>query len=160
MARKTLSNPADRQEIVERLKKIQPTTPRRWGRMSAHSMVCHLADSFRVTMGEKPCKPFHISVTPIPVPHWVLKWFAFDVPLPWPRGLKTRPEVDQEAGGTPPVAFEADRQELHRLLDRFTHQPRDFEWQPHPIFGMMADGEWMRWGYLHMDHHLRQFGVP
>jgi hypothetical protein len=28
----------------------------------------------------------------------------------------------------------------------------------HPIFGRMTEAEWMRWGYLHTDHHLRQFG--
>jgi Protein of unknown function (DUF1569) len=29
---------------------------------------------------------------------------------------------------------------------------------PHPIFGPMTAKDWMRWGYLHADHHLRQFG--
>jgi hypothetical protein len=29
---------------------------------------------------------------------------------------------------------------------------------PHPIFGPMSRENWMRWGYLHADHHLRQFG--
>jgi hypothetical protein len=29
---------------------------------------------------------------------------------------------------------------------------------PHPMFGAMTTLEWMRWGYLHTDHHLRQFG--
>jgi len=27
------------------------------------------------------------------------------------------------------------------------------------MFGLMPDRDWMRWGYLHMNHHLRQFGV-
>jgi hypothetical protein len=49
--------------------------------------------------------------------------------------------------------------ELRGLIDRFTRQPRDFELQMHPIFGAMTEEEWMRWGYLHMDHHLRQFGA-
>jgi hypothetical protein len=88
-----------------------------------------------------------------------VKWAALELPLPWPRGVETRPEVDQERGGTPPTELQADLNELFRLLDRFTHQPRDFQWQPHPIFGVMEDADWMGWGYLHMDHHLRQFGV-
>jgi hypothetical protein len=29
---------------------------------------------------------------------------------------------------------------------------------PHPIFGRITRAEWLRWGYLHADHHLRQFG--
>ena len=28
----------------------------------------------------------------------------------------------------------------------------------HPMFGPMTAADWMRWGYLHADHHLRQFG--
>jgi hypothetical protein len=32
------------------------------------------------------------------------------------------------------------------------------DWR-HPIFGELTDSERMRWGYLHMDHHLRQFGA-
>jgi hypothetical protein len=26
------------------------------------------------------------------------------------------------------------------------------------MFGPMTEKDWMRWGYLHADHHLRQFG--
>ena len=27
-----------------------------------------------------------------------------------------------------------------------------------PMFGHMSEKDWMQWGYLHADHHLRQFG--
>ena len=159
MAKRTLAIPADKQEIVGRLAKIQSSSPRLWGKMTAPQMICHLADSFRVTMGEKPWKTERISVTPIPLPGWFVKWVALQVPLQWPHGTPTRPEVDSEKGGTPPGVLEGDVRDLLRLLDRFTRQPRDFSWQPHPIFGAMTDAEWMRWGYLHTDHHLRQFGA-
>jgi hypothetical protein len=158
MTKRTLANPTDKQQIVERLARTQASSARLWGRMTALQMICHLTDSFRVTIGEKTWTTRRISVTPIPLPNWFVKWVALEVPLPWPRGVPTRPEVDVERGGTPPSDFEADRRELQRLLDRFTRQPRDFQWRPHPIFGTMSDREWMRWGYLHMDHHLRQFG--
>jgi len=158
MAKRTLANPDDKQQIVARLQKIQPTSARLWGKMTAPQMICHLADSFRVTIGEKPWALERVSVTPIPMPDWFVKWVAFNVPMRWPRGTPTRPEVDAERNGTPPAEFAADCSELLRLLDRFTGRPRDFDWQPHPIFGAMTELEWMRWGYLHMDHHLRQFG--
>jgi Protein of unknown function (DUF1569) len=159
MAKRTLANPADKQQIVERLQKIQSSSARRWGKMTAPQMICHLADSFRVTIGEKDWTTERISVTPIPMPNWFMKWVALEVPLRWPRGVPTRPELDSERGGTPASSFEGDLRELRRLLDRFTGQPRDCEWQTHPIFGDMSDAQWMRWGYLHMDHHLRQFGA-
>ena len=159
MSKRNLANPADKQEIVERLAKIQSSSPRLWGKMTAPQMICHLADSFRVTMGEKPWETARVSVTPIPMPDWFVKWVALDAPLRWPRGTPTRPEVDAERGGTAPGTFESDVRDLLCLLDHFTRRPRDFSWQPHPFFGAMTDAEWMRWGYLHTDHHLRQFGA-
>jgi hypothetical protein len=159
MAKRTLAHAADKQQIAERLQKIQPSSARLWGKMTAPQMICHLADSFRVTMGLKPWSTERISVTPIPMPDWFVKWVAFDVPLKWPKGTATRPEVDPTRSGTPPADFTADRGELLQLLERFTRQPRDFEWQPHPILGPLTAAEWMRWGYLHMDHHFRQFGA-
>lgn len=69
------------------------------------------------------------------------------------------PELDQQIGGTPPAGFEADMRELRQLIARFASQPTDCKWPAHPHFGPMSGMEWMRLGYLHADHHLRQFGA-
>jgi hypothetical protein len=69
------------------------------------------------------------------------------------------PEMDQEIGGTPPDDFERDRRQLLTLIERFTAPAKDIKFHPHPYFGDMSKAQWMRWGYLHCDHHLRQFGV-
>jgi len=159
MAKRSLANIADKQEIAERLGKIQPDSARCWGVMTANEMICHLADSFRMVMGEKQVAPLTEPLLAVPVPMSFVKWFALQVPLPWPKGTKTLPEVDPTRQGSQPTNFAADLKELRRLFDRFTRNPRDFAWQPHPIFGVMRDDEWQRWAYLHMDHHLRQFGV-
>jgi hypothetical protein len=55
------------------------------------------------------------------------------------------------------VEFESDRRELESLIEQFA-QRTAASLQPHPIFGRLTDSEWQRWGYRHMDHHLRQFG--
>jgi hypothetical protein len=88
----------------------------------------------------------------------LMKWVALRLPLKWPPGVRTPPEVDQEIGGSKPVEFERDRRELEALMERFA-QCRSRDLKPHPLFGRLSDSEWQRWGYLHMDHHLRQFGV-
>ena len=151
---KSLLNPRDEAEVGERLSRLRPESPRRWGRMSAHQMVCHLCDSFRAAMGEKGASPASGLVQ-----RTVFKWTALYFPYSWPQGVKTRPEMDQEAGGTRPVQFEHDLAELRGLLHRFAQPPRDFVRPPHPIFGEMSERQWRRWGYLHLDHHLRQFGL-
>lgn len=140
--------------MLERIAALQPGSKARWGRMSAHQMLCHLVDSYRVPMGEKSASP----ATGV-LQRTLIKWVALYVPLHWPKGVPTRPEIEQGVGGTPPVEFERDRDELVGLIRRFTNPRRDFQWHAHPMFGMMSDSEWQRWGYLHADHQLRQFGV-
>lgn len=151
---KTLAKHQDKQEIVARLRTIRPDTVRRWGKMTAPQMICHLCDSFRGPVGERP-----IPLLPGVRGAKIMKWFALSTPIPWPHGTPTTPEVNQHLGGTPPAEFAADVVELERLLERFTQSPRQFIWLPHPIFPDMTDSQWMRWGYLHMDHHFRQFGA-
>lgn len=151
---RTLVNTADKEEIIARLRQIHSDTPRRWGKMSAHQMICHLNDGFRMYMGLKP-----VPAVPISIPRSLLKWVALWAPIPWPKGFKTAPQLDQLSGGTPRVAFENDMEDLRSSIDRFTRQPKDFEHQLHPQFGRMSEKEWMRLGYLHVDHHLRQFGA-
>jgi hypothetical protein len=151
---KTLARQRDKAEILSRLRALRPDSVRRWGRMSAHQMVCHLSDGFRMGIGEKA-----VSHASGPLQRTMLKWIVLYVPLSWPPGILTRPEIDQEVGGTRPVDFAADIARLEVLVELVTAQPRNFEWQLHPIFGRMSQADWLRWGYLHVDHHLRQFGT-
>ncbi len=88
-----------------------------------------------------------------------MKLVALWLPIPWPHGFPARPELDQQIGGTKPVEFQTDMQELVRLLNRLTAQSPAPELAPHPRFGKMTRKEQMRYAYLHMDHHLRQFGA-
>ena len=119
--------------------------------MSAHQMLCHLADSYRGVIGEKK-----ISAMTLPVPQFILRWVVLRSPLPWPHNAPTRPEVKQGVGGTRPVEFESDRTQLVEVLNRFC-SCSDSQRTPHPVFGNLSREDWMRWGYLHADHHLRQF---
>jgi len=151
---KTLHNQDDKAEIVERLSKVQAASQRHWGRMTPHQAICHLTDSFRLVTGEKAANSASNLFT-----RSVVKWIAIHTPLPWPRGVKTMPEMDQEISGTPPVEFERDKRELEAIIGRFTKQSRDFQFGLHPIFGAMSESEWMVWAYRHCDHHLRQFGL-
>jgi len=138
--------------LLHRLRYVHTGSPRQWGRMSSHQMICHLNDSFRVAMGKRAA-----SSNSNVLHRTLVKWIALRTPLTWPKGVKTMPEVDQEIGGTRPVAFEQDIGELEALIEEFTSRGVKLQRQRHPIFGKMTDEDWLRWGYLHMDHHLRQF---
>ena len=151
---KTLAHPATRTDILKRLQRVRPDSQRQWGKMTSHQMICHPSDAFRMVMGGKVAKPRGTALQQI-----VIKWGAMYAPMPWPKGFKTLPEVDQDIGGTKPVDFQQDMNALVLLIEEFTEGRRGAEWNAHPIFGRLTEQEWMRWGYLHTDHHLRQFGV-
>ena len=151
---KTLQNRAVLTEVLGRLERIQPGAQARWGRMSAHEMMCHLSDSFRLALGEKDA-----SMATGPFQRTLIKWFALYVPVRWIKGVPTRPEMEQGRGGTAPAEFLRDRAELGDIIQRFSAPTTRFDGLRHPIFGHLKDAEWLRWGYLHADHHLRQFGA-
>lgn len=150
---KTLDRERDLAEILQRLKVVRADSVRRWGRMSAHQMVCHLCDSYRMAVGVRDVS----QATGLPE-RTVIKWIALYVPLRWPAGITTRPEVDQELGGTRPGEFAGDVAELEALIGTFT-RATSLDERSHPIFGRMSRAAWLRWAYLHTDHHFRQFGI-
>ena len=144
---------AVQQSLKRRLAVLQPDSHAQWGRMSAHQAVCHLADALRLVFGERPTgfkAGFVLKV--------VSRVLALSTPMPWPKGVETAPEVDQELGGTTPTEFALDMEELVALMERFISMDGR-SMAEHPIFGGLTRGEWGRWGYRHLDHHLRQFGV-
>lgn len=152
---KTMANDGDRAEIFRRVRALRPDSVRLWGRMSVGQMVCHLSDAYRILTGEQAPR---LARTPLPRP--VMKYVALYVMVPWPRGLPTIPEIDQQAGGTRPASFDVDIAALERLLHRVTVDMRgSLEGHVHPAFGAMSESAWLRWAYLHADHHLRQFNT-
>jgi hypothetical protein len=141
-----------REEILRRIATLTAGDQRRWGKMSAHQMVCHLCDSYRLALGEKTASP----ATGL-LQRTAMKWIALWVPFHWPKNVPTRPEMEQGRGGTAPTDFGRDRSDLLSIIGRFC-DPGPGTSIGHPFFGSMTREEWMRWGYLHADHHLRQFG--
>jgi len=151
---KTLGNAEGKEEVLRRTENVRPDSRRLWGKMSAHQMICHLSDGFRMYMGEKKVAPVG-GMYPSKVMRLVASW----APLRWPKGFQTMKELDQQAGGgTSPVEFARDMGELRDLLGRFTRRPHDYTFAVHPHFGAMNERDWMRLAYLRADHHLRQFG--
>jgi len=152
---KSLARRRDTEEILRRLRSVRPESARRWGRMSAHQMVCHLADAFRVAIGGLPSS----DRSSLPY-RTIVKWLALYAPLRWPGGIPTTPEIEQNGGGgTPPGDFATDVARVESLVGVVATGTVDLARQRHPLFGRMTHAAWLRWGYLHMDHHLRQFGA-
>jgi uncharacterized protein DUF1569 len=156
--KKTLSDAANRGEILGRLKGVRLDSPRLWGRMTPHQMILHLHEAFLSVMAKDGDGP--VLMAKVPLPRVVMRWAALDLQRPWPKDLQTMPPIDQVLKGAAPAEteFPADVAALDALVACLSSSPRDFKWRPHPFFGEMTQAQWMRWGWLHMDHHFRQFG--
>jgi Protein of unknown function (DUF1569) len=150
---RTLLAAEDRRCVAERIAKLTPDDRRRWGKMKVEEMVCHLIDSYAFALSEKDASEAPTG----PTRRKIEKWVALKCPIEWPKGIRTRPELEQGVGGRPPTEFEKDRASLLAIFERFCKTPPKADC-PHPTFGVLTPEEWMRWGWLHADHHLRQFG--
>ncbi len=148
---KSLNNLIDRQDISRRLRQVSAADTARWGSMNVHQMVCHLVDSYKVALGERKASPASNFMQ-----RTLVKWVALQAPIRWPKGVPTRPEIEQGKGGSRPIDFLQDLASLLSTFDRFCGA-LPIPCVQHPNFGEMTARDWMRWGYLHADHHLRQF---
>jgi hypothetical protein len=150
----SLIDSADMASLDARLSRLSPESQRRWGRMTASQMICHLTDAFvgSLAYGKgKPARPATLFGKTL------MKWWALN--LPWPHGIKTAAAADQERGGTPPTEFESDMARLQSSIKQFRAELPGLAGRSHYFFGPLSAGEWARWGYQHIDHHLRQFGL-
>ncbi|HEY3990095.1 MAG TPA: DUF1569 domain-containing protein [Acidobacteriaceae bacterium] len=149
---KTLANTPDCEEIWRRIAALTPELARVWGAMSIGGMLCHVDDSYQAVMGERP-----LSMSKLVIPRGMAKFIALRSPMRWPRGLMTGESVRQGGGGTTPAGFAPDRARLLDTFERFCMC--SYLITVHPMFGMMQRADWLRWGWLHADHHLRQFSA-
>lgn len=150
---KSLANAMDCEEIRRRIASLTSHSSRLWGEMSVGGMICHLDDAYQVALGERV-----LDHPPASSHGQAIKEQALHSPLPWDKNMKASPEVRQGAGGTPPSQVERDRARLLDTLARFVTHP-NLQDVAHPSYGSMTRNDWLRWGYLHADHHLRQFSA-
>ena len=151
---KTVGDLAVLQSLVTRLRALQPASPRRWGTLTPHEMLCHLGDATGMVLGTRPRQH--------PVPgraRPVVKALALWSPLRWPHGWRTNPMHDPKTGGTRPSVFAQDLVRAVAGLEGIASAKPDALEPVHGFFGTMSVTDWQRWAYKHTDHHLRQFGL-
>ena len=142
-----------RAELLRRIDTLAPDVPGRWGRMNVHQAVCHMADAFRMSSGDRPL-PDQSNL----LLRTVIRFVALHTPLPWPKGSPTAPGLNQQREGTPPGDFARDVAALKALVEAFAATGGK-GLHPHIAFGALSPREWGRWAWRHTDHHLRQFGA-
>ncbi|WP_213806895.1 DUF1569 domain-containing protein [Granulicella sp. dw_53] len=137
-------------ETAARLRSVSVDDRALWGRMTATKMVRHLGHAFEMALGERMVEPVK------GVPPTVMKWMALRSGFRWPKDYATPPDLLRAVQESCGEEFEVLRCSAMEKMERMV---RASDWAAtHPILGSMTEKDWMRWGYLHTDHHLRQFG--
>lgn len=151
----TISNPDTLDQLLGRLGRLAPDSPGRWGTMNPAEMLCHLGDASDAVLGRrKPPGAAGTNHLPLPV-----KWLMLYTPMPFPKGVETRPGVNPRKEGTRPGDFEKDRARVLDGLRSLAVATADGVSPTHFRFGKMSLSAWHHWAYKHVDHHLRQFGL-
>lgn len=148
---KTVADPVVVRELIERLRSLQADTPRRWGTLTVHEMLCHLGDATDMVLGIRPRRQA-IPARRRPF----VKLLGLWSPVPWPHGMRTNPMHDPRAEGTRPSESTKD---LARAIGGIegiaVAAPGRLE-PAHGLFGAMSLRDWQRWAFRHTDYHLRQ----
>ena len=138
-----------RRELHDRVGGLASERRAEWGRFTAPKMVCHLADSLRMAMGDLKVAP---KKSPLRYPP--LKQLIVYV-APFPKGVPTAPELLARE----PREWTNDVADVQSLLARAAASRTTDAWSEHPAFGKLSQRAWGVLIYRHMDHHLRQFGA-
>lgn len=138
----------DLKSLLGRLEGLHADTKARWGTLDAPRMLCHVADSLRVALGEIPTAPRHSWIART-LGKFVVVHTGFEAP---PGKVQTAPEMLTSR----PASWQADVDACRRLATRVGSGAAR---AVHPAFGPLTPAEWGKLCWKHMTHHLRQFGV-
>jgi hypothetical protein len=131
-------------------RRLSPNTVPQWGKMTAPEMFAHIMTSLRYSLGKERLIDnegglFGRFIAAPLILRGILK-------LP-----KNQPAPAMYAAAPPSATLEELEVELKSFLT-FYNTPGFFP-PPHPYFGDIQKEGWARLHIVHLDHHLRQFGV-
>jgi hypothetical protein len=145
-----LFEPAASQEILSRIQSVNANTPAAWGKMNAAQMMAHCQATFDAYFKEEKVNRGLMSI----MFGKMAKKKLFSK-KPWPKGLPTARNfvVADERN------FAVEKEKLIACIKHFAEEGYTVTEKVHPFFGKMSSQEWAMFGYKHLDHHLKQFGV-
>jgi len=148
---KNLFEPATLAEVRQRMAELTPESKPQWGRMSAAQALAHCGIALSMAAGE---------LTP---PRSLLGRVFGRTAI---NALFHGKPMEHHAPGHPSAVVTDERDlatERRNLFDRLSRfqaaGPAGCTRHPHFFFGKLTPEEWAAFQYIHIDHHLRQFGV-
>ena len=145
---KDLFDHAVKQDILERINKLNNQSTAKWGKMSVGQMLAHCQMPLGVGLGVHTVSRSFLGRLFGPL----IKPMIYNN-KPFKQGLPT----DKSFVMKDPKDFEKEKQALIRMIKGFNET--SIVNKVHPIFGKMTKEQWSKGTWKHLDHHLQQFGV-
>jgi hypothetical protein len=147
----TLFNPADVNELVNRINKLTPDAQRQWGKMNVSQMLAHSNKGMESARGIHHIPRALIGRILGPMfRSMALGDKPFAKNSPTDKSLIFNGEYD----------FEEEKSKLIIHIQEFMSGGADgCSKEPHAFFGHFTPDQWAYFQWKHLDHHLRQFGV-
>jgi hypothetical protein len=139
------------EQIKQRIEKLTPQTQRLWGTMTAAQMFAHCSAGMEVSMGDRMMRQIWLGkLIGGRVKKGLLSGKPMGKNMPTDKSYVVSDDRD----------FDFERRRLVGFIDRFQASgPVGCTKGPHSFFGKMTPEEWSALNWIHLDHHLRQFGV-
>jgi hypothetical protein len=138
-------------EVIARIGKLQPASPRQWGKMDVAQMMAHCSITMDIASGR------------LNLP----RMFIGRLIAPFVKSIYTNEKPFGKNGPTGKQLVVADKRDFVREQEQLKLKVRQFceggaaqcTRHPHPFFGSLTPQAWSRGMYKHLDHHLRQFSA-
>ncbi|NHE56011.1 DUF1569 domain-containing protein [Cyclobacterium plantarum] len=149
--RQTVLDKTEITKLIRRVNSLSPDKRPFWGKMNATEMLhhCNLANQ-RILSWNKPVNPGTFKQK-------FMKFLVLHVLPGFPRNVKTAAPFETR-GKINTQAFENEKELFKTGLLEFAKPGKIFS-APHPYFGPLNTRDWGRVVWMHVDHHLRQFGL-
>lgn len=149
---KTLLNDYD--ALLVRIEQLTPEKLPLWGEMNVNEMLVHLTKPVVGSLGKGNARNISSFFS-----RNITKYLILYIRKELPKGVRGPREVDMRRNPGLLNGFEVDKANFLRALATFKADTTINTGAIHPYFGEFNRKEWSRFHYLHIDHHLRQFGV-
>jgi hypothetical protein len=140
------------EEVKERMAQLRPDSERLWGKMKPGQALAHCSATIEMAVGEI-CPPRVLIGR-------LLGRLAKKSLIVNATPMRRNSIADKSVVVTNERDFVVESQRLRESIDRFAAGgPGICTKHPHFFFGPLTPVEWATLMYMHLDHHLRQFGV-
>ena len=138
---------------LNRLDRLTPGSRRRWGQLTPAGLLAHLVFTF-----EMGCGLQHVEDDSTWFTRTVVRWVACHLLRRFPRG---KVKLDPQFTPAPQGDFAAERARLDQAMEAFLDEVERHSTRTliHPAFGPITLEYSTRVQGIHMDHHLKQFGL-